>query len=203
MKVANKRTRVLALGFILAMATVDAAHAQVAPVPAPTTALATPTFKAGWIVQVVSFKGGAMGEIPFATYIAPAAQEDLFAPLSKLGVAGNEAGLILRGLVNAPEIGRYGLLLTLTSPARGTYCRYSLSIDGAELVNGRDLLTQARSTDKALDLTAGRHPAELRLACSNGLPQIRVGLRVKLPSADVLAAPSSDFIIHPTRATGD
>ena len=203
MRIANKRLPTFVLGFILVMATVDAARAQVAPAPGPTTAPATPTFKAGWIVQVVSFKGGVMGEVPFATYIAPAAQEDLFAPLSKLGVVGNEAGLILRGLVNAPETGRYGILLTLASPARGSFCRYSLSIDGIELVTGRDNLTQARSTDRPLDLTAGRHPAELRLACSNGLPQIRVSLRVKLPSADVLAAPSSDFIIHPTRATGD
>lgn len=203
MSITNKRTRAFAFCTLVSVVAAAEAHAQVAPAPAAMSASPAPTFKAGWVAQVVSYKASAMGEVPLATFILGAAQENVFAPLSKLGIAGNEAGLVLRGLVNAPEAGRYGFLFTLTSSERDTACRYSLSIDGMELITGRNIFSQPMSGDRAVDLTAGRHPAELRLGCSNGLSKIRVGLKAKLPSADQVAPLDPDFILHPTRATGD
>ena len=179
------------------------AHAQVAPAPASAAAPSAPTFKAGWVAQVVSYKSSVMGEAPLASFILGASQDDAFAQLGKLGISGTEAGLVLRGLINAPEAGRYAFLLGVTSSVPSSSCAYTLSIDGAKQISGRGPLSQNSGGDKALDLTAGRHPAELRIGCSNGLSKIRVSLKAKLPSADEVAPLGNDFIIHATRPTGD
>lgn len=191
------------LAIVFIGSTASSAKAQVAPAPAATAAPATPTFKAGWIAQVVSYKGMVMGEVPLASFVLGAAQDDAFAQLGRLGVPGSEAGLVIRGLINAPEAGRYGFHLSLVSTVPSSTCAYTFSVDGAKQITGRGPLSQNPGGDKAIELPAGRHPAELRVGCSNGLPKIRVSLMAKLPSADEVAPLGTDFIIHATRAIGD
>ena len=194
----------LVAGFILATAAITAAQAQVAPAPAPAAPEPAATFKAGWVAQVVSYKNEVMGEVPLTTFILGIGQDDVFVHIDKQYTAANGAGLILRGLINAPEPGRYGFLYELKSIQQPGGCNFVLTVDGTKVMSARGPYQRSLTADKALDLAAGRHPVELRIGCASvALPKVTSTLRVKMPSSDELTDLGSEFILHQTRASGD
>lgn len=203
MGIASRRTWALALCAIATMASFDVLNAQVAPTQVPAAAPSTPTFKAGWVAQVMSYKLQVIGEVPLASFILGAAQDDAYTRLGKLGITGDEAAIKLHGLINAPEAGQYGFLLNLSSTFPSSTCSYFFSVDGNELIAGKGYLSSEHGGDKAVDLTVGYHPVEIRVACTNGLPKIRFSLKAKLPSTDQVAPLGNDFIVHAVRSTGD
>lgn len=196
------KTKIIAT--ILSLSTVPAvAPAQVAPAPAPAAAVSNvPSFKPGWIAQGVSYKGSVIGEVPLASVVVGASQDDAFAVLAKqTGVKAN--GLILKGVINAAETGTYGVVLDIQDGGQYGYCSYTLSIDGKSALVAKDA-REPLVADKAIELPAGRHPVEISVGCNNhNVSNVHVALKVKLPSADAIAAPRADFIIHATRASGD
>ena len=172
---------------------------------APPSAVGTPapSFKPGWVAQGVSFNNGVIGDVPLASAVIGAAQDDAFAVMAKQ-TSGKAGGVVLKGMINAAETGTYGFVLDIQDGGQSGFCNYALSIDGKPAMAYRNPEPKPAVADKAVELTAGRHPIEIAVGCSRpSVSKVRVALRVKLPSGDAAVTPSADFIIHATRASGD
>ena len=180
------------------------AYAQVGPpvvqAPAPAAAAA---LRPGWIASAVSLRNGKEGEVPLVTAIVPADADNAWKLLSAKEALGSTGGLILRGLVNAPEAGRYGFVLQIPLKPIAT-CTYALSVDGKEVLTGTMQYNTAQTADGAVTLPADPRPIELHVGCmAVPLTDVRVVLKVKVPSDTEPAVPFATLIVHKARTSGD
>ncbi len=189
---------------LASVAALPPAHAQVGPAgPPPPAASATAAMRPGWIATAVALRNGKEGEVPLASAIVPANTDEAWAVLGAKEALGSTGVLVLRGMVNPPEEGRYGFVLQIPLKPIAS-CTYALNVDGKEVMTGTMQYNTAQSADGAITLPADFKPIELHVGCS-GVPvsQVRVTLKVKAPSDNEPAVPSASFIVHKLRASGD